>query len=223
MKGRRIFVVGGIFMKCIIFANGEYGVIDEYKEIIQEADIIICADGGANYAYEINILPECIIGDMDSINEDVKDYFTNKKVEFKKYPRRKDFTDTQLALEEAEERGATEITLLGTLGKRLDHTLANIYSCMDLAMKGISIKHYSPKMTAYLVNRKLELEGEIGDIVSVLAISEVAEGVFEEGFEYSLPKGILEKNNPYAISNILREKMGTISLEKGLLLVTHYS
>lgn len=209
-------------MKCIIMANGDYGDIQNYRWLLDEADIILCADGGANYAYQMGVLPAYIVGDMDSIKPQVRAYYEGHKIPFKKYPQRKDFTDTQLILELAEELGASEIIFVGSLGKRLDHTLSNLYCGAELALRGKKVWHYSSDCSAYLVNTEFTVEGEIGDKVSVLALSDMARGVYEEGFEYPLENVILEKWNPYAISNVLREKRGVIRVQDGLLLVLHY-
>ena len=78
--------------------------------------MILCADGGANYAYLMKLMPHYIIGDMDSIKNEVRDYYSQKQVIFKKFPKQKDFTDTQLVISYAEELGATEIVFFGTWG-----------------------------------------------------------------------------------------------------------
>ena len=190
--------------------------------MLNEADIILCADGGANYAYEMGVIPAYIVGDMDSILPQVIDYYNEQGVEFRRYPQRKDFTDTQLILNLAEEIEADEIIFLGSLGKRLDHTLSNIYCGAELALKGKKVWHYTVNYSAYLVNKKITISGEAGDIVSVLVLTDQAQGVYEEGFEYPLKNVTLEKWNPYAISNMLAENEGVIKVREGLLLVIHY-
>ncbi len=209
-------------MKCVILANGDYGNIDSYKWLLKEADIILCADGGANYAYKMGITPAYIVGDMDSIHPPVVDYYKEQGVEFRRYPQRKDFTDTQLILALAEELNASEIVFLGSLGKRLDHTLSNLYCGGELALKGKKVWHYTANYAAYLVNKGITISGQVGDIVSVLALTDEAQGVYEEGFEYPLKNVILKKWNPYAISNVLAENEGIIKVREGLLLVIHY-
>lgn len=209
-------------MKCVIMANGDYGDTENYRWLVEEADVILCADGGANYAYEMGVVPAHIVGDMDSILPSVRDYFEEHKVPLKKYPRRKDFTDTQLILDMAEELGASEIIFIGSLGKRLDHTLSNLYCGAELALRGKKIWHYTPDCSVYLVNKEITVAGEIGDTVSVLALSDMARGVYEEGFEYPLENVVLEKWNPYAISNVLKEEKGVIKVKEGILLVLHY-
>lgn len=209
-------------MKYVVMANGHYGNLDFYKNIFSGDEIILCADGGANYAYQLNLLPAAIIGDMDSILPEVKQYFVDREVELKKYPRRKDFTDTQLVLTKACEMGASEILLLGTLGKRLDHTMSNLYCALELVQKGIKISYLSPRGYIYLVNKEIIITGEVGDLISVLALSEEARGVTTDGFEFPLDHVVLEKRNPYAISNVLTENKGIISLDEGVLAVFHY-
>ena len=68
-------------MKAIIFLNGEYGYEKEFlNEIIDEKDIVFCADGGANYTYKYNIYPNYIIGDLDSIDTVVLDFYKKEMV-----------------------------------------------------------------------------------------------------------------------------------------------
>lgn len=210
-------------MKCILLANGDYGQdLTPYQKLISPDDLVICADGGANYAKRMDLTPFCIIGDMDSITADVKEYFHNLRVPIRKYPRQKDFTDTQLALSVAEEQQVKEIILFGSLGLRLDHSLSNLYGCMEAVRRGTRLMHYTPEMALHLVNDSLELHGQKGDLVSVLTLTDEAVGVCEIGFEYPLEKVILSKENPYAISNRMLSERATISVEHGILAVFHY-
>jgi thiamine pyrophosphokinase len=206
-------------MRSIILANGEYGKLDSYSGMFKKDDLIICADGGANYAYKLGLIPSAIIGDMDSILPEVKSYFINNNIETKTFPRRKDFTDTQLALRVAEEAGADEIILLGTLGKRLDHTLANIYSCMDTARRNKHIIHFSPDCQVYIVNKEFELNGHKGDTVTILTLTERSCGVSLTGFEYPLENVLLENSKPYTVSNVLAQDKGLITVNEGVLAV----
>jgi thiamine pyrophosphokinase len=191
-------------------------------QIIEEDDLIICADGGANYAYKLNLKPYCIVGDMDSIYPDVEKYYAKLGVPIKKHPRRKDCSDTQLCLAAAEETGLKNIVMLGTLGNRFDHSMANVYGSMKIVNKGFSVMHYTEKMILYVINSSLELRGQIGDLVSVLALTDKAGGVSEIGFEYPLKDAVLLKENPYAISNLIAAEKAVITLERGILAVLHY-
>lgn len=209
-------------MKCIIFANGCYGDLERYREIIKDANMIICADGGANYACKLGAIPSVVIGDMDSITDKTRNYLTELGVEFKKYPIHKDFTDLQLSLEMAEESGADIIVLLGTLGNRLDHTMANIFSGMEMALRGKNIVHYGSDCIIYLVTHELILKGSKGDLVSVITMSDRAVGVTETGMEYPLHDVVLENSKPFTVSNIMDKDEARITVREGVLAVFHY-
>ncbi|MGI6421696.1 MAG: thiamine diphosphokinase [Syntrophomonadaceae bacterium] len=209
-------------MKCIIMANGEYGELSWYKEILSSADRIICADGGANYAQLLGIIPHCIIGDLDSISTEARNYYAGQGVSFQQYPSRKDYTDLQLALQAAAGMGAQKIIVLGSQGGRLDHSLSNLYSGIDYVKKGIEIVHYSPECTIYLLTQKMSLSGQVGDLLSLLPLGGEAQGVNLKGFAYPLKNALLQCENPYAISNVLVSESASIQLENGVLAVMHY-
>lgn len=73
-------------MKCIIFSNGEYGALESYRPLVATAELVLCADGGANYAYDMQIIPDMIIGDMDSIRPEVREYYEQQGVPLQKFP-----------------------------------------------------------------------------------------------------------------------------------------
>ena len=90
-------------MKAIIFLNGEYGYEKEFlNEIIYEKDIVFCADGGENYTYKYNIYPNYIIGDLDSIDTVVLDFYKKEMVKIIKFDPEKNYTDFELILHEIE-------------------------------------------------------------------------------------------------------------------------
>ena len=209
-------------MRCIIFANGEYGDLDAYRDIIREGDKILCADGGSNYAYQLGIRPDCIVGDLDSIQPEVQEFYTTLQVPFQKFPPHKDLTDLQLCLDTARSWGAREIIMLGSLGKRLDHALANLYAGMELVRQGVRISHFTPECWVYIINREVDIAGQPGDIVSVLVLTDQARGVSEAGFEYTPASPLMKSSQPYAVSNRLALSRGTIKVEQGILAVFHY-
>lgn len=209
-------------MKLIIMGNGLYGEIGFYSGKFSAAESILCADGGANYAYDLGWRPLAIVGDMDSIRPSVRQHFADLGVPFKLLSCRKDETDTQAVLGLAVEMGATEIVMLGSLGKRLDHTLSNLYCGMTPLRQGIKISHLAPGVCVYLVNKEIEILGEKGDLVSILALTDAVRGVTISGFEYPLHNVCLKKDNPYAVSNLMTGHKGIISVQEGVLAVFHY-
>ena len=101
---------------------------------------IICADGGFLIAKESGIRPDILIGDFDSLKDDGEKQKTeNAGIEVIRYPSKKDYTDTGLAIHHAKEKGFKEVFIAGGIGGRLDHTLANIQDVAGFSAKGLSI------------------------------------------------------------------------------------
>ncbi|RYD04225.1 hypothetical protein N752_15385 [Desulforamulus aquiferis] len=127
-------------MDCIILANGEIKDYQQYKYLFTGKEIIICADGGVNHTPELGIIPQLVIGDMDSANPKILEQLELKGAQIMRYPRDKDQMDTELAIAQGISQGATSLTFLGCTGDRLDHTLAAIHLLVPLALKGLEVK-----------------------------------------------------------------------------------
>ncbi|MBK5243617.1 MAG: thiamine diphosphokinase [Eubacteriaceae bacterium] len=206
-------------MKAFIFTNGSYEDPGFYKEYLKKFNTpyIICADGGANFTQKIGLIPNIILGDMDSISKETLKYYEN--VELRRFPVCKDETDTQLAINHALEIGATEIVVFGALGTRLDHSLGNIYLLTRLLKPRIQGMIVDEKNSIFLVQDKKNLDLPIGTIVSLLPLGGDVEGLNIQGFKYPIANGKMTLANPYGISNVVVTEHQTISLEKGILLV----
>ena len=206
-------------MKVIIFTNGEYKNKNFYEMYIKKMkpDYIICADGGANYAQKLNVRPDIILGDMDSITEETKAFYRGS--EFLCFPSRKDETDTELAIDYAIAKGAKEVILLGGLGSRIDHSLGNIYLLKRFFDAGIKAEIVNENNNIQLIGKKEEFQLPIGTVVSLLPIGGDVEGLTISGFEYPVTEGRMTMNSPYGISNVTNQGDQKIDLRKGLLLV----
>ena len=117
--------------RIVIFANGELPDLEVARALLQEDDYLIAADGGANYLMKMGILPEIVIGDLDSIDEDTLFELTTAEVDIEQYSEDKDETDIELALRYAVELRPSSILIVGALGGRLDQTLANLSILTD--------------------------------------------------------------------------------------------
>lgn len=209
-------------MKFLVMANGEYGDSAWYRGRRQAFDRVICADGGAAAARRLGIVPDWIVGDLDSVKDDDRTYMEMMGVRFEVYPPEKDFTDTQLAFDLARREGAREVVVWGGTGSRLDHTLSNLFNASKLVEEGIRVSFESPDLTIYLVGDELTLPGKAGDTVSVLVLGDRATGVTEEGFRYPLDGATLECRCQYAVSNVIVGPEPRIRVASGILAVFHY-
>ena len=112
------------------------------KELIEKYldRFIIVADGGARLLMKYDLGADILLGDLDSIGGEALAYIEEHEIEVKKFPAKKDFTDTELALSYLVDEGYKDIVILGALGTRLDHELANLLNLKKLYKKGISAK-----------------------------------------------------------------------------------
>jgi len=210
--------------KAVVVCGGEIRDYIWFRERIAALDPcrIICADVGARHCLEIDVSPEVIIGDLDSLNPAMAESLALRGTRISGYPPEKDETDTQLALQYALSLEPEEIRIFGALGGRIDHTLANM-SILKLALdQGVPARLVDEWSEIMLTRDRCVLEGEEGQTVSLFPFTSAVTGITLEGFAYPLENDAMEIGRPYGISNILTEKQGVISLSDGILLVIHY-
>jgi len=208
----------------IVVAGGEIrdlAFLQARISLLQAAEII-CADGGAGYLHALGLVPNVIIGDMDSLEPDVLQYFMERGSKIIRFPEGKNETDTQLALEYAFGCGPDEIYVFGAFGTRIDHALANVALLALGVKRGTSVKLINEWCETFIAGRQCTIEGEPGQTVSLLPLSDTVTGIMLEGFEYPLTNGVMEIGTPYGVSNRLTAVKGVITVESGLLLVIRY-
>ncbi|TSA46124.1 MAG: thiamine diphosphokinase [Deltaproteobacteria bacterium] len=179
---------------------------------------VVCADGGARNLEAAGILPVLIVGDMDSLDSASQMYYEAKGCRIIRHPRRKDETDTELALQEAFAMAPTEVWIWGALGHRVDHTLANISLLFQGKEKGIDVKLIDGWCEVFLIDRRRVLEGEAGQTVSLFPYGGPAVGVTLTGFEFPLTKAVMEIGRSCGVSNRLIAEQGIVEVDSGCLL-----
>ena len=209
-------------MKCeraVIISHGKVINKEFFIKMIKESDYVIAANGGSKHAKSFGLIPDVIIGDLDSISK--KDYlfFLNNGSDFKKYSPIKDKTDIHLALEYAMECGFKEILLLCVFGDRLDHMLANIFLLMRAVEADINIKMVDEFHEIILICKLGRIEGNVGDIVSLIPLTPTVSGIKLTGLKFAPKKGRLKMTETLGISNVLTKKSATITINKGKLLL----
>lgn len=206
-------------MRAAIISNGRIEDCTLLASALSKADIVICADGGARHAVKIGIIPDVLIGDLDSINKDTLEGFNKKNIKVLTYPQEKDQTDTQLAVEYAVKIGAKEIILLGCIGSRFDHTLANVSLLIWLLKRGIKGVMIDSNNEIHIMDRYLEIYGEAGEKLSLLPVTPKVKGVVTKGLKYSLNDGELRFETPIGVSNEFVSPRAEIVIKEGILLV----
>ena len=181
--------------------------------------VVICADGGARYAKELGIVPQVIIGDMDSIDEATLAFFEAKGTIVMRHETTKNETDTELALIHAVGMEPERILVFGALGSRMDHSLANIMLLASIVPAAVDVRIIDDRCEIFTVTEGATVRGEPGQTVSLLPLSPVVSGVTLEGFEYPLRDGEIAMGRSLGISNRLVGTEGSVTLRSGRLLI----
>lgn len=190
-------------------------------ENIYGQNIIVC-DRGLEALYQLKIIPNHVVGDFDSVSPNVLTFYQNKpQVVFHTYNAEKDNTDTDIALKLAIKLKSSKITILGALGKRMDHAIANIHILKDALESEILCQILDEHNRIYLINKEMTLEKEkiYGKYVSLIPLTSTVEGLTLTGFKYPLNNYDLPVGTSLGISNEMIEDRAHIKMEKGILIV----
>ncbi len=208
-------------MRAIIVANGHVDPDEQYGHLLRFDDLVIGADGGAALARMLGLEPQVVIGDLDSLPPELRTELESRDCQFVAHSPRKDETDTELAILYALEQGAEEIVLLAAAGDRLDHTLANVFLLALPELAGIRATIISGDSETWLLRGggQLEIRGQSGDTVTLLAVGQDAVGISTEGLEWPLNDDTLRFGPARGVSNVMTAPVARVTLRQGLLLV----
>jgi thiamine pyrophosphokinase len=184
--------------------------------------LVIAADGGARLAAACGLLPDVVVGDMDSLAPDEVNALRARGVSIQRYPANKDENDLELALMAAVARQATWIRVIGALGNRIDQTLANIWLLTLRDLAGRDVRLVSGRQTLWLIGPGTHtLGGTAGDTFSLIPLGGNAAGVRTENLLYPLRDEMLRIGPARGISNVMQAATAQVILGAGMLLVVH--
>ena len=170
--------------RIIIFANGNLPNLEKARQLIRPNDFILCADGGTRHALAMGLIPNAIIGDMDSLPENFQpSTFDGELILF---PKDKNETDLELAINHALTFNPDQILILAALGGRMDQTLANIALLSNLQLVTFNIKLTDGVEEIFFCRDQAQIEGRSGDIVSLIPWQGEVTGVFTENLRWHL-------------------------------------
>lgn len=198
-----------------LFFNGQLrGSKKFYSNLIekQKGDIY-CADGGANIAYQLNLIPKEIYGDLDSIKDEVKDFYTKKNVKFIKFNVEKDYTDSELVLNEIEKK-YDKIYAIAALGGSIDHELTNI----NLLNRYSNLIFVSQKEKMFKIEKSYDFSNMKNKKVSFIIFSDKVKDLTLKGFKYDVENLDLTKGETRCVSNIIEKNEARLTLKNGALL-----
>jgi len=201
-----------MYKKCIILANGKPPRKQIITYLIRKGySTLICADGGANHAFRMGLIPDMIIGDLDSITKSVCKFYKSKS-RIIKISRQND-TDVEKVIKLAIKKGFGEIILLGVTGDRLDHTICNL---------GIVLKFFSKVKCILIAENSILiplsgltiLKSVPGEIISIYGFNKTTK-ITTKGLKYQLTKASLPFGERESTSNVSTLNTVTIKVEGG--------
>ncbi len=205
--------------KCIVIGAGDLtvGAVN-----VGEEDLVIAVDGGINYCGILEIEPDIILGDFDSVNEAQREAILAMK---EQVPDRvialkpeKDDTDMLAALKLGLTMGYDYFLIYGATGGRLEHTLANI-QCL-LYLKNHDAVGYlmdGSGMIFVMKNEEVKLRDNLEGYFSLFCLGKEAKGVTIKGMKYELDDYTMTNDFPIGVSNEFVGKEATISVADGEL------
>ena len=196
-------------MRAVIIGNGDIYDYEYISGKIRKNDYIICADGGYTHAKAMNIKPEVVIGDMDSIGENDYDG------EIINLPIRKDFTDSEVCVKYLLLKDFDEILMLGFTGKRVDHSMTNILLLKQISQAGKKGRIIDEHNEIIYAENENIIYGEKGDIVSIIPVGTDLCGIATNGLDYPLENENLIFGQSRGVSNIMSSNKCTINISKG--------
>src|SRR6056297_1080006 len=208
-------------INAYIISGGEKNKnLSFYKQKILEVDVNIAYDSGIKVYKRLNIIPDYIIGDLDSADESDIAWAKENNVEILKYPSQKDEIDSELSIMKAQQLGCEKVYISSVTGSRIDHTLAGIYLLGKYS--NLDPEIIEEKYEIGIVKDKKNIITDKDDSWAILPLGENIEGLTLKGFKYNLYEQKLDKYNSIGVSNKSTEKVVNISLKKGIVLYIHY-
>ncbi len=210
-------------METLIVAGGEI-CIEILKKVVKKntKQNIVAVDKGLESLHQLKIIPNHIVGDFDSISPQILAFYKKQsQIVFHKYNAEKDNTDTDIALKLAIQLKSSKITMIGALGKRMDHAIANIHILKDALEAKIPCQMIDEYNRIYLIDTLTAIKKEetYGKYISLIPLTSVVEGITLTGFKYPLDDYSLSIGTSLGISNEIVDDIAHIEIRKGILMV----
>ncbi|MBW7887706.1 MAG: thiamine diphosphokinase [Bacteroidetes bacterium] len=199
---------------ALVICNGKIPPREYFTPYLKERPVILCADGGANKARNINITPHLIIGDLDSITEQTRKAFQHIPIIHlaDQYS-----TDLEKALEYLLQHAVHSAVVFGATGNRSDHLMANFSILLKYHSK-LHLQFVDEYSTVEIVDKKISFKAKRGQQISLMPMGR-CEGIVTKGLKYPLENealalGVREGSSNEAVSSTV-----SVSVARGALLL----
>lgn len=205
-------------MKCVILSGGTPPGLRLLKKHLETAGLFIGVDGAADFLIQYDMAPDVLIGDFDTADPASVSALEQRGAKVLRLEPEKNETDTEAAIEYALKAGADDITILGALGGRVDHTLSNIMMLVRADRKGAACRITDEQCEMFVSDKTFILSGRPGQVISILPLTgEVC--VNAQGLKYPLQNLVLNWGSSRGISNVMQKGAASISIAGGYALI----
>lgn len=209
--------------RIAVFAAGVLAA-DNHERLraaLTDSALSIAADGGLAHAVALGVAVDAVVGDLDSADPDQLVSAADAGADIERHPVAKDETDLELALLLAAEAGPADLVLVGLLGGRIDHELANLTLVAQPRWfdAGLRVTAEDGVRTIHVVHDAIELTEPPGTTISVLPWLGSATGVQERGMRWDLTDATLAAGTSQGMSNVAEADAQRIAVGAGILLV----
>ncbi len=209
----------------ILVANGDIPDQSWLKTALsRENSALVGVDGGSNYILELDIIPDIVLGDLDSMSPEHKRLLEQNWVNIFQFSEEKDETDLELALlyiVENPQWTDCPIEIFGAYGGRFDHEIANLMLLTHPALIDRDIRLKSPNQTSFLITDKVEINGRAGDLVSLIPLKGDSKIKSTEHLKWELNGSTLKFGPARGVSNVMTASQSTVEVETGIVLCVH--
>lgn len=207
--------------KCILICAGDL-TMGELN--CSDEDLVIAVDGGLSYCSVLNVEPDFIIGDFDSVSEKESEAIALLEQEIPgrilRLPKEKDDTDTLAAIREGLKRGYRDFRIYAGTGGRFDHTLANLQCLIYLKQQGAcGYLVDGTGMMLVIQNEAVHFQKNLEGTLSLFSMVEECRGVTIEGMKYNIQDAVVRNDFPVGISNEFIGEEAGISVEDGTMAI----
>lgn len=181
-------MMANISDRVLVIANGEIPSSGVVNNLLQNCDFIVACDGGLNHCNKLEIIPNLLCGDLDSIDSDLSEGLNSEFTDVIQM-QNQDKSDLSKALSYLRDEGFTSIDVIGIEGGRLDHQFG-VWSCLIESDSYASL-HYEDFVLKRVPNDTIQLQTKLGKIVALQAITP-CKGVSLDGCKFTLNNDTLE-------------------------------
>jgi thiamine pyrophosphokinase len=207
--------------RILIFANGDLPDPGKARALLRDDDFIIAADGGMRHILALGLVPNVIVGDLDSLPENFDAAAFDGEIVL--FPKNKNETDLELALRHALTLNPNSVLILAALGGRMDQSLANLALLSGSQLVTRNVKITDGVEEIFFCRDQAQVRGRSGDLVSLIPWGGEVAGVVTLGLKWTLQNETLYPEKTRGISNEMTGDVASVSIRSGLLLIIHRS